>query len=182
MKLVFWKKGGKRKTGASKGVAQARRVGHWKTTREKIGLMICRTPRVFLSGGITSTFNQEQELVEKKAAGAHSFVLIKGTQHWMPSFASYLLEREKGSFAILLGREGIKDQKKRGTGLTSLFRKYFSLFLCVCHAVHYKTKTPFLFIVLLPFFSQWPKFLVMNNSSSIFFFFSVKKAPFGKRS
>jgi len=43
--------------------------------------MICRTPRVLLSGGITSTFNQEQELVEKKAAGADSFVLIKGTQH-----------------------------------------------------------------------------------------------------
>lgn len=32
----------------------------------------------------------------------------------MPSFASYLLEREKGSFAILLRREGIKDQKKGG--------------------------------------------------------------------
>lgn len=31
----------------------------------------------------------------------------------MPPFASYLLEREKGSFAILLRREGIKDQKKK---------------------------------------------------------------------
>lgn len=79
MKLVFWKKGGKRKRGVSKEVVQARRVGRRKTTRKKIGLMICRTPRVFLSGGITSTFNQEQELVEKKkAAGADSFVLIKG--------------------------------------------------------------------------------------------------------
>lgn len=75
--------------------------------------MICRTPRVFLSGGITSTFNQEQELEEKKAARADSFVLIKGMGHWMLSFASYLLEREKGSFAILLRREGIKDQKKK---------------------------------------------------------------------
>lgn len=76
----------------------------------------------------------------------------------MPSFASYLLEREKGSFAILLRREGIKDQKKkrRGTGVSSLFRKYFSLslFFMVCCAVHYKTKTPFLFIALLPFFSH----------------------------
>lgn len=34
----------------------------------------------------------------------------------MPSFASYLLEREKGSFAILLRREGIKDQKKKKEG------------------------------------------------------------------
>lgn len=34
----------------------------------------------------------------------------------MPSFASYLLEREKGSFAILLRREGIKDQKKKKGG------------------------------------------------------------------
>lgn len=43
--------------------------------------MDCRTPRVFLSGGITSTVSQEQELGGEKAAGTDSLVLIKGTQH-----------------------------------------------------------------------------------------------------
>lgn len=143
--------------------------------------MICRTPRVFLSGGITSTFNQEQELEEKKAARADSFVLIKGMGHWMLSFASYLLEREKGSFAILLRREGIKDKKKKKKGggpAWVLCSENISLFLffMVCCAVHYKTKTPFLFIALLPFFSHWPKFLVINNCSS-FFFFKCKEGP-----
>lgn len=32
-------------------------------------LMLCRTPRVFLSGGITSTFRQEQELGGKQRHG-----------------------------------------------------------------------------------------------------------------
>jgi len=70
--------------GRGVSVRRLRRPGGWATEKQhgkKIGLMICRTPRVLLSGGITSTFNQEQELVEKKAAGADSFVLIKGTQH-----------------------------------------------------------------------------------------------------
>lgn len=65
-------------------VRRVLRPGGWATEKQqgkKIGLMICRTPRVFLSGGITSTFNQEQELEEKKAAGADSFVLIKGMEH-----------------------------------------------------------------------------------------------------
>ena len=40
-----------------------------KRSERRNRLMLCRTPRVFLSGGITSTFRQEQELGGKQQHG-----------------------------------------------------------------------------------------------------------------
>lgn len=50
------------------GFVQTGRVSLGKKKRSS-RLMLCRTPRVFLSGGITSTFRQEQELEGKQQHG-----------------------------------------------------------------------------------------------------------------
>lgn len=56
--------------GGRGGFVQAGRVGPRKKRRKRRNrLMLCRTPRVFLSRGITSTFRQEQELGGKQQQG-----------------------------------------------------------------------------------------------------------------
>lgn len=48
----------------NRGICSSREGGLQEKRRNR--LMLCRTPRVFLSGAITSTFRQEQELGGKQ--------------------------------------------------------------------------------------------------------------------
>lgn len=57
----------RREEGGRGGFVHAGRVSLRKKRRNR--LMLCRTPRVFLSGGITSTFRQEQGLEGKQQHG-----------------------------------------------------------------------------------------------------------------
>lgn len=53
--------------GRKKGICSSWEGGPQEKRRKRRNrLMLCRTPRVFLSGGITSTFRQEQELGGKQ--------------------------------------------------------------------------------------------------------------------
>lgn len=58
------------------------KLGGWASGKKRRNrrnrLMLCRTPRVFLSGGITSTFRQEQELGGKQQHGLTAREVIKG--------------------------------------------------------------------------------------------------------
>lgn len=97
----------------------ASRGGKKKERRNR--LMLCRTPRVFLSGGITSTFRQEQEL-RKTAAPADSSEVIKGES--LKGLLCQPFIRKRGVPRPLeAGERRLASNKKRSASLP-LFRMY----------------------------------------------------------
>lgn len=133
--LEFWRCWGGKKGGGGLFKLGGRAPGG-VCNKGRNRLQPCGTARVFLSGGITSTFRQEQGLGGKQQQGLTALRWSKRTE-WKSSAACYLLQREGRSWPCWRA-EGLRSNRKRPAWVWLLYvgegngYVYFNMWIFKC--------------------------------------------------